>query len=166
MAAISVVLLIVDLVVIFCPKTDEAGRSDALVVLGPSVMERTSHAESLMRSGAARTLVISAHEADLNRLPDLCQKEVSRPYEVICFDPDPANTQGEARGVAALARRRGWSTLQVITFRPQVLRARVLISRCFPGRVMVLAHEEGYDPTSMFARHTAGLLKLLVTPSC
>ncbi|WP_050347024.1 ElyC/SanA/YdcF family protein [Arsenicicoccus sp. oral taxon 190] len=151
-------------VVILFPRHDPVGRSDAIVVLGPSVDERITQAELLMQQGVAGTLVVSAHPADIGRVPAVCSQQ--KAYPVVCFDPDPSTTQGEARAVAGLARERGWTSLQVITFDPQVERARLILGRCFPGRISMLEHNEGYDLPLMLAYQSAGWAKALLSPGC
>ncbi|MCG7320513.1 YdcF family protein [Arsenicicoccus bolidensis] len=161
---VALAMVCVLVVVILFPRHDPVGRSDAIVVLGPSVDERVTQAELLMRKGAAGTMVVSAHPADLGRVPDVCAHE--KPYPVVCFDPVPSTTQGEARAVAKLARERGWTSLQVITFDPQVERARLILGRCFPGRISMLDHTEGYDLPVMLVYQSGGWAKALISPGC
>lgn len=51
----------------------------------------------------------------------------------VCFDPDPGTTRGEAEYVSKLAGRYGWHSLIVVATRPQAVRARLLMGRCFTG---------------------------------
>ena len=53
--------------------------------------------------------------------------------KTICFDPNPGTTRGEAEYAGKLARRYGWHSLIVVATRPQGVRARVLVGRCFTG---------------------------------
>jgi hypothetical protein len=53
--------------------------------------------------------------------------------KTICFDPNPGTTRGEAEYVGKLASRYGWRSLIVVATRPQGVRARVLMGRCFTG---------------------------------
>ena len=57
--------------------------------------------------------------------------------KVICFEPDPANTRGEAEFVGRLAKQYHWSSVIVVTVRAQDRRARLLTSRCFSGSIYV-----------------------------
>ena len=117
------------------PRQDSPERADAVVVLSGSRKHRLPRALELMRSRVAPTLVISGgrlrgwHEA--NRL---CDGERAR-FRVICFEPDPDSTQGEAEETARLAKRRGWDSLVVVTSHFHVTRARMLFARCFDGDV-------------------------------
>ena len=58
---------------------------------------------------------------------------------VICFDPNPADTRGEAEYMARLAQRNGWNSIVVVATPEQATRARLLVSRCYPGAVYVIA---------------------------
>jgi uncharacterized SAM-binding protein YcdF (DUF218 family) len=57
--------------------------------------------------------------------------------KLICFEPNPADTRGEAEFVGRLATRYHWSSLVVVVSRPQAARARMLMERCFRGPVYV-----------------------------
>jgi hypothetical protein len=59
--------------------------------------------------------------------------------KLICFNPDPATTQGEAQVVGRLARRYHWDSIAVVTITPQDTRARLRMERCFSGPVYVQA---------------------------
>jgi hypothetical protein len=54
---------------------------------------------------------------------------------LICFDPDPATTQGEAEFAGRLARKYHWQSILLVTITPQVWRARQRMQRCFSGSV-------------------------------
>ena len=55
--------------------------------------------------------------------------------QLICFDPDPPTTRGEAEYIGRLAKKYRWTSVVVVTSRPQATRARLLVGRCFPGPV-------------------------------
>jgi uncharacterized SAM-binding protein YcdF (DUF218 family) len=54
---------------------------------------------------------------------------------LICFDPSPATTQGEAEYAGRLAAKYGWSSILVISIAPQEWRAEQRLRRCFHGSV-------------------------------
>jgi hypothetical protein len=58
--------------------------------------------------------------------------------KIICFNPAPATTQGEAEYVGRLARRYHWRSIAVVTTTSQDSRARLRIERCFAGPVYVV----------------------------
>jgi uncharacterized SAM-binding protein YcdF (DUF218 family) len=108
------------------------------VVLSGGRVERLAEGVRLWRQGVARTLAISDGRAEgwdeANRLCD-------RP-RVLCFKPDPYSTVGEARWVAREAERRRWDSVVVVTSSYHVKRSRMIVERCFDGRVAVV----GADP--------------------
>ena len=53
---------------------------------------------------------------------------------LICFDPDPGNTRGEAEFVGRLATRYHWRSMVLATTREQDTRARIRMGRCLGGR--------------------------------
>lgn len=58
------------------------------------------------------------------------------PHEkIICFDPNPATTKGEAEFVGRLAKQYRWRSLVLVTITPQASRGRLRIERCFTGPV-------------------------------
>jgi hypothetical protein len=58
--------------------------------------------------------------------------------KLICFEPDPGNTRGEAEFIGRLAQRYHWSSVVLVTTRTQDTRARVILRRCFGGSVYVI----------------------------
>jgi hypothetical protein len=58
---------------------------------------------------------------------------------LICFDPDPGDTRGEAEAVGRLAKQYHWSSVVLVTTRSQDTRARIMIKRCFGGSTYVVA---------------------------
>jgi hypothetical protein len=57
---------------------------------------------------------------------------------VICFDPDPSTTRGEAEFLGRLARQYHWHSVMLVTTRAQDTRARLRVGRCFGGAVYVV----------------------------
>ncbi len=57
---------------------------------------------------------------------------------LICFNPSPGTTQGEAEFVGRLAREYHWRSIAVVTITPQASRARLRTERCFGGPVYVV----------------------------
>jgi uncharacterized SAM-binding protein YcdF (DUF218 family) len=110
------------------PPTDQPTRADAVVALGgDSGQLREKKALKLARQGYAPVAVISLGGT----------KAIACPHQVpdvqlICFRADPLNTRGEAEYVAALAARRHWHRIIVVSERTQATRARLLFKRCTP----------------------------------
>ena len=57
---------------------------------------------------------------------------------LICFNPTPPTTQGEAEFVGRLAKKYHWQSIAVVAITPQDSRARLRVERCFPGQVYVV----------------------------
>jgi hypothetical protein len=67
----------------------------------------------------------------------VCAPQIPR-VKVICFDPSPATTQGEAEFAGRLARKYHWHSVALVTITPQASRARMRMARCFSGPVYVV----------------------------
>lgn len=141
--ALALVLLLVwlvaCLVVIVEPTVDRPGKVDAILVLGPPDVDgRDDAAYALAREHYAGTVVISVQSDLQQRLKGACRNQ-NPDYQVICFQPRPGTTQGEAREIAALAKQHGWKSIMVVTSKYHVSRARLIIDRCMTGKVLVIA---------------------------
>jgi hypothetical protein len=66
-----------------------------------------------------------------------CAPQIPR-VKVICFDPNPATTRGEAEFAGRLARQYHWRSIALVTITPQDTRARMRMERCFGGPVYVI----------------------------
>ena len=58
--------------------------------------------------------------------------------KVICFDPSPSTTQGEAEFVGRLAKKYRWTSVVLVTTVSQDTRGRLRVERCFAGPVYVV----------------------------
>lgn len=59
-------------------------------------------------------------------------------YRVICFQPYPGTTQGEAQFVGRLAKQYHWHSVALVTTPDQDTRARIRFGRCFAGHIYVV----------------------------
>jgi hypothetical protein len=57
---------------------------------------------------------------------------------IICFDPSPSTTRGEAEFAGRLAARYHWRSIAMVAIRPQDTRARIRLGRCFGGKIYVV----------------------------
>jgi len=100
----------------------------------------------VMLSGPGVRLPVALQLADEHQAPVLVVSQGHDGYgspcpprppgvQLICFDPDPATTRGEAEYIGRLAKKYHWTSVVVVTSRPQATRARMLVERCFPGAV-------------------------------
>ena len=62
----------------------------------------------------------------------------AQPFKVICFQPDPGTTQGEAEFVGRLAKQYGWRSVALVTTPDQDARAGIRVGRCFAGHIYVV----------------------------
>jgi uncharacterized SAM-binding protein YcdF (DUF218 family) len=103
---------------------------DAIVVPG-GPGDRIQAAERLAEQGRARYLVLSRGQYIP---PDLCGTHVGAAL-VICFQPNPDTTQGEAEATARLAQHYGWKSLALLTTPDQTWRAELRFRRGYSGRI-------------------------------
>lgn len=119
-------------------EDDPVASADAVVVLSGG-RARLPVALGLIERGVAPVLVVSeGRVARRWRAPGLCDR---RDLEILCPTPDSDSTRGEARMIARLARERGWDSLVVVTSRFHLFRARLLLERCFHGRLAMAGAE-------------------------
>ncbi|MEX3509032.1 YdcF family protein [Kocuria carniphila] len=158
------------------PRTDEPAMSDALLVLGPPDTQRMATAQGLMERGIAPVLVIATPDAQPYDPPALVQyyedKDFCTPrtdYEVICFQPNPSTTQGEAMRLRDLAAERGWDTVTAVTFKQHVPRARMILERCYHGELRMSATDYEFAPLRTLRQYvyqSGGYVKAWLTPGC
>lgn len=156
------------------PPADEPAHADVLFVLGPPD-RRIGYAEELMQQGYAPTLAVSSPVGKDSRYEAaICNAH--RPYRIICFNPDPFTTQGEARALKDLSSKYGWKSANVLTAQFHVTRSRVLIGRCNTGDLHMVADRRGlplfsasnptYSWAYQYVYQTAAFLKVAIHPDC
>jgi uncharacterized SAM-binding protein YcdF (DUF218 family) len=114
------------------PRLDAVPEhADAIVVFAGD-HGRVQTAWVIAERGHAPVLVLSrgAHDPYVALM---CGR--NEPFQVICTDPSPANTRGEARAFGELAAERGWRSLIAVTGTYHLERARLYLDRCFDGDV-------------------------------
>ena len=100
----------------------------------------------VMLAGPGVRLPVALNLADERRAPVLVVSQGHDGYgspcpprpsgvQLICFDPNPPTTRGEAEYIGRLAKKYHWTSVVVVTSRPQATRARMLVERCFVGAV-------------------------------
>lgn len=103
----------------------------------------------VMLAGAGDRLPIALRLAKEHRAPVLVVSRGRDGYDgpcppmtpgvrTICFDPNPANTRGEAEFVGRLALQYHWRSLVLVTTQGQDTRARITMRRCFGGSIYVV----------------------------
>ena len=127
--AAAVALFVVD-------HGDSPMRADAVFVMSGSPT-RLPVGVKLVRQGYAPLLVVSRSTSavtDLERR--VCAHRLR--LRVLCVRAHPYSTVGEAETIARLARARGWNRIDVVTSEYHVVRARILVERCYHGQLRVV----------------------------
>jgi hypothetical protein len=122
--------------VLVWPPQGAPSQADAIVMLaGPG--DRLPVALALARQHRASVLVISRGWMGYG---GPCPPPTPG-VRTICFDPNPGTTKGEAEYVGKLAGHYGWHSLIVVATRPQAVRARLLMGRCFDGATYMVTSQ-------------------------
>ena len=120
------------------PRYDSVRQSDAVVVIAGGPL-RLQKGIDLVEQKVAPILIVSVPRgvwAYKTESPNICDEK--RSFEVICFQPDPESTQGEARAVQRIAAARHLRSVIVVTSYFHVSRARLEMRRCYHGRLAVI----------------------------
>ncbi|WOQ16413.1 hypothetical protein [Raineyella sp. W15-4] len=171
LAMIGVVLLgcaVVATVLVVRPRVDPVQPVDALYVIGPAE-GRIAEARQLMAAGEARTLIVTVSVNP--KTGEVYTKDFCDPasWEVICVQPDPYATRGEAGVLARLVKEHGWSRVAVMTETSHVSRTRMWMDRCVPASVSVWPSDERRTPISWvgaIAYQSAAWVKAQVQRGC
>jgi hypothetical protein len=117
------------------PQQGMPSSVDAIVMLnGPG--DRLDTALALAWDHRAPMLVISRGSSYWGH-GSVCAPKIPG-VKVICFDPSPATTRGEAEFVGRLARRYRWRSIVLVATTPQDTRARLRVGRCFRGKIYMI----------------------------
>jgi hypothetical protein len=132
-------LALVIIVAAFCAAT-------ARLFIWPAQGMPAQVSAVVMLDGPGNTLGLAVRLATEHRAPflvisqgtpasrDPCPPQIPG-VTLICFNPVPATTQGEAEFVGRLAGKYRWGSIAVVAVTPQATRARLRVERCFPGHV-------------------------------
>lgn len=149
------------------PPTRTPEPADVLFVLGPPT-ERVEYAEKLMNMGIAHTIAISMPlNSDGNIENEYC--DAKRPYQIICFHPDPFTTQGEAKVLVQMAQAYGWRSANVLTAQFHVSRAKQIIGRCYDDTFRMIPYYEDMSLVRwafQYAYQTAAFVKVALRKGC
>ncbi|MGO4145623.1 YdcF family protein [Paenarthrobacter sp. YAF11_1] len=144
-------------------------RTDAIVVLGGMSKERLPVAQKLQQKLDIPVLVISTTGLAGNAEGDaLCQEE-SGDSDLVCFQPSPLNTRGEAEVLRALIAEHGWKSVTVVTSDYHVMRAGTLIGQCTSAEVQMVGSQPDLSAGSWLDRfvvETGGLIDTWIRPEC
>jgi hypothetical protein len=151
------------------PQIDPLRHADAILILGGYEYDRYGAGLGLAGEGWARALAVSNPNGPRDPwLTEYCA-EPQKQFELYCFIPDPLTTAGEARQLRRLAAEHGWRTVIVVTFPPQISRARFIMEQCFDGDLIMFAS----PPRPSLARwvyeyayQSVGYVKAALQPAC
>ncbi|OYN92280.1 hypothetical protein CGZ91_01875 [Parenemella sanctibonifatiensis] len=144
-------------------RTSEDPRTEVLYVLGSE--DRIDLGLAALDRGEAEVLVLSA--ADPQR--EVCRTGDHRGHLVLCPQPDPMTTQGEAIQLSELAAAYGWTDITVVTHRAHLRRTSILMGRCHDGPLRYRSDgvEFGWPiVVGQLVYETGAMVKTMVTPGC
>jgi hypothetical protein len=139
-------------------------HADVVLVLGPPLPQRVDVAERLLAEHRVDVALVSVPgPAATWDVGALCARS-----DVICFDPDPRTTRGEARALRAEAAEHGWTSAVVTTMPAHIARARTIVGRCFSGTLAMDADAESpYNGIAyQYLYQTAATVKSWFLPGC
>jgi uncharacterized SAM-binding protein YcdF (DUF218 family) len=113
------------------PGDTAPAHADAIVMFNGSG-DRLHTAIRLAREHVAPNLVVS-RSSQYWVYNNRCAPAIPG-VTLTCFVPNPSTTQGEAEFAATLAARFHWRSMVLVSSRPQQLRARLRMQRCFKGQ--------------------------------
>jgi hypothetical protein len=117
------------------PQQGMPSHVDAIVMLnGPG--GRLDTALNLSWAHRAPMIVISRGSRYWGH-GSVCAPKIPR-VTVICFDPRPSTTRGEAESAGRLAARYHWHSIVLVAVGPQDTVARLRVGRCFSGKTYVV----------------------------
>lgn len=118
------------------PQQGMPAKVDAIVMLnGPG--NRLTTAEDLAWAHRAPMLVVSRGSAYWGH-GSVCAPRIPA-VKVICFDPSPPTTRGEAEFVGELAARYHWRSIVLVTIAPQITPGRIWLGRCLTAKIYAVA---------------------------
>jgi hypothetical protein len=126
-----------------------AGLVTARLLVWPAQGMPAQVSAIAMLAGPGNRLAVALKLAREHRAPVLVVSRGSNGYagpcppptpgvKLICFDPVPPTTRGEAEAVSRLAKQHHWSSVVLVATRPQDTRARIMMERCFGGSTYVV----------------------------
>jgi uncharacterized SAM-binding protein YcdF (DUF218 family) len=158
LASLLIVFALVSARLFIWPAQGMPAHVDAIIMFAGSD-DRLGTALQLAKEHRAPVLVISRGREGYGAP---CPR-VTLKVKLICFDPDPPNTRGEAEFAGRLARQDHWKSLVLVTGRFQVTRARLLMSQCFGGLIYVVPVSLAWSEWPVrFAYEWGALAKALI----
>lgn len=147
-------------------------RADAVVMLGGASKERMLDAMMIRFDLEAPYLVLSNTDTKGNASADnYCDTHSNKKIypEVVCFDPNPMDTRGEAVALAELAAEHQWKDMVVVTSSYHIERAGLLMEQCINANVTMMSTTPQFTVWQWFRRfviETGGLIDVTLNPEC
>jgi uncharacterized SAM-binding protein YcdF (DUF218 family) len=153
---------------------DPLQRVDAIVVLGGEHDGREDYGVSLAREGWAPTVLLSNPYGPGDPVMRRVCSESDQVVEVLCVQPQPLTTRGEAEMTRRLANEHSWKKIIVVSWRYHLPRARFIFDQCFSdqdGAVLMRAVPRRYDESVLSWEFTymyqyGGLVKAMLQGDC
>lgn len=161
-------------VVLTNARRHDTARTDAIVVLGaaqyagrptPLLSNRLDHARAVYRDGVARRIITvgGKRDGDIMTEAEAGRRYLRRkgvPGRAVVAVAEGTNTWTSLQAVADLARRRGWTSVTIVSDPTHVGRAAAMARRLgLTARVSGTVGGSGSSITAaQTARETAGLL--------
>lgn len=123
-AVLGGALVVVALGLYVMPRDDVPRDPDVVVVLGGAGSERAELGIELAETYDVPLVLSSSASYFGERQGRTCGVDAT------CFEPEPANTAGEAENVAAMAAEQGWEHITVATSAFHTSRSRFLFRQC------------------------------------
>lgn len=135
------------------PNTGQPDAVDAVVVLAGGRGERLTRAMELVEdpeSRVAETLVLSIGNSNWpgsELVGRSCGDDGE--VEIVCFEPVPDSTKGEAMAIGRLVEERGWQRVALVTSGYHLHRATLRTERCTDAEIVPVAAPVGPTPSQI-----------------
>lgn len=140
------------------PPGDSAEGADVVFVLGLVTTDRLAVAREISNEHGDIPIYVS----EPHRREWVCDQP-----DIACVVPDPATTKGEADVLREITASEGFSRPVVVTFGPQVVRARYIFDRCSVDGVAVVRSDEPISLPTLIRQigyQALAMVKAIATP--
>lgn len=147
------------------PPSGSAEGADLIYVIGPATQKRITLAEELRARGIASSILVSV--VPEGQFPTARVLPICSTPDTMCSVPNPLKTRGEAAMLTDYGRTHSVHKTVIITFAPQVIRARFIFAKCYGGQVSVIYVGDKLqlqDWAYQYLYQTAGFVKAIFTP--